>query len=271
MASTTDFRKALYKNKFPDSACLNFGDSKDVTMQWDGTDFHVTPLATNSILHIGTGTYSFDVKIYGSAAANVQTFDCSANTWTWGTTAAHIASATAGVVFDDRVHECSATSGSAYGFKQRMYLTGAAGSGAAGRFYTLGYGVAVANAYGIEATMEYHSPTTTITGLAAAGKFNVIAGLNTSGTCTVLDLSYTVAENQSAGHASDSYIRVSESLGSSATGCKNLFSLAVPGAKDTGAMFLARHADCTATHAIQIVDAAGTNYWLMVTTDTPAN
>jgi len=57
-----------------------------------------------------------------------------------------------------------------------------------------------------------------------------------------------------------------------ATKLKNFLCIdAAPGAKDSGDMFLLRHADCAATHAIQIVDSAGTNYWLMVTTDTPAN
>ena len=33
--------------------------------------------------------------------------------------------------------------------------------------------------------------------------------------------------------------------------------------------FVARHADAAATHGLKMVDAAGTVYWIMVTTDTP--
>lgn len=67
----------------------------------------------------------------------------------------------------------------------------------------------------------------------------------------------------------DAFISVGDQ---GATELKNFLCIdAAPGAKDSGDMFLLRHADCAATHAIQIVDSAGTNYWLMVTTDTPAN
>lgn len=79
MASSTDFRKALYKNRFPDNAALNFGDAKDVSASWDGTDLDVLPLATNSVINIGNGTLSCDVKTFGSAAANYTLWDASDN------------------------------------------------------------------------------------------------------------------------------------------------------------------------------------------------
>lgn len=60
---------------------------------------------------------------------------------------------------------------------------------------------------------------------------------------------------------------------SGATKVPNLFIFPVPGAKSAAAtdVFVARHADATATHAIGIVDEAGTRYWINVTTDTPAD
>lgn len=67
--------------------------------------------------------------------------------------------------------------------------------------------------------------------------------------------------------ANDAFIRVTDS---GATAVTNLLNLAAPGAKNSGNMFVARHADCTATHAIKFV-ANGTNYYIMVSTDTPAD
>ena len=53
----------------------------------------------------------------------------------------------------------------------------------------------------------------------------------------------------------------------------NLFLLPVPGAKTAAAtdLFVARHADATATHGLAVVDDAGTRYWFLLTTDTPAD
>jgi hypothetical protein len=53
----------------------------------------------------------------------------------------------------------------------------------------------------------------------------------------------------------------------------NLFAVPTAAAKTAAGTdpFVARHADCTATHGLRIVDAAGTPYWIMVTTDTPGD
>lgn len=266
----TDIRKSCYKGTFPDSVSLSLGDSNDVTFKWDGTDAHLTPAADDSVLNVGTGTYSFDINIYGSASTKLQSFDCSADKWVWGTTSAHISSATASIIFDDRVHECSATSGSAYGFKQRMYLTGAAGSGAAGRFYTLGYGVAVANAYGTEVAMEYHSPTTTVTGLAAAGKFNVIAGVDATGTCAVLDLSFDVASGKTVQTNGSAYIRVGKT--NSGTGSNVLFNFAdASGAAGAvTSLVCTDHANDITANLFARCLVAGTPAWILMTTTAPA-
>jgi hypothetical protein len=70
--------------------------------------------------------------------------------------------------------------------------------------------------------------------------------------------------------ATTSMIRVTQS---GATKVPNLLQLPVPGAKTAGAtdLFVARHATASATHSIRVVDDAGTPYWILVTTDTPAD
>ena len=162
----------------------------------------------------------------------------------------------------------SATSGSSYGGRFQHYITGAAGGGAALRAYGLVKGVGAATLYGLEASCEIMSTASSaITGLAAGVKSDVILNLDSSGTNTALDLSYNVASGKAASATASSFIRVSNS--GSGTGCVNLLSLPTAGAKNAGTVFVARHADCTATHAIRVVDAAGTVYYIMVSTDTP--
>jgi hypothetical protein len=268
--SENSIRKACYRGGFADDKPLYIGTGNDVSLTWDGTDAHLSPAANNSVFNIGTGSLSFDINIYGSATTKLQSFDCSADKWVWGTTAAHISSATAGIIFDDRVHECSATSGSAYGFKQRMYITGAAGSGAAGRFYTLGYGVAVANGYGVEGTFEYHSPTTTVTGLAAAGKFNVIAGVDATGTAAVLDLSYDVASGKTVQTNGSAYIRVGKT--NSGTGSNVLFNFvdAAGAAGGVTSLVCTDHANDITANLFARCLVAGTPAWILMTTTAPA-
>lgn len=103
----------------------------------------------------------------------------------------------------------------------------------------------------IRATLEVAGTTPTPGGTLAALQLdtNLVAGTTLS--------------------APSAFIRVTDS--GTADLLTNLLSLAAPGAKNSGKMFVARHADCTATHSIKIVDAAGTNYYIMVSTDTPAD
>ena len=63
-----------------DDDILAFGDSQDVTISWDGTDLDILCAANNSVIKFGTGTLSFDIWIYGSAAGNNIIFDASENT-----------------------------------------------------------------------------------------------------------------------------------------------------------------------------------------------
>ena len=89
------------------------------------------------------------------------------------------------------------------------------------------------------------------------------------GTLAALQLDSNIVTGATLG-ATDSMCRVTQS---GATKVPNLFCLPVPGAKTASAtdMFVAVHADSVVTHAIRIVDTAGTPYWIQVTTDTPAD
>ena len=63
---------------FGDSEALNFGDDKDVSFSWDGSNLNILPLTdlTGAIL-IGNGTLSMDLKVFGTEAANYLEFDAS--------------------------------------------------------------------------------------------------------------------------------------------------------------------------------------------------
>lgn len=55
------------------------GNAGDVELRWDGTDLDLLAAANNTIFKIGDGTTSFDVWLFGSAAANYISWDASAN------------------------------------------------------------------------------------------------------------------------------------------------------------------------------------------------
>ena len=63
---------------FGDSEALTFGDDKDVSFAWDGSNLNILPLTdlTGAIL-IGNGTLSMDLKVFGTEAANYLEFDAS--------------------------------------------------------------------------------------------------------------------------------------------------------------------------------------------------
>jgi hypothetical protein len=104
----------------------------------------------------------------------------------------------------------------------------------------------------VRATLEVAGTTPTPGGTLAALQLdsNIVTGATLPATCSMA--------------------RVTQS---GATKIPNLFQLPVPGAKTAAAtdLFVARHADATATHSIGVVDDAGTRYWFLLTTDTPAD
>lgn len=87
------------------------------------------------------------------------------------------------------------------------------------------------------------------------------------GTLAALQLDDNIVTGTTLGDT-DAFVRVTHS---GVAELVNLFNLPAPGAKTAYLtdMFVARHADATASHGIKITDDAGTDYWIMVTTDTP--
>lgn len=184
-----------------------------------------------------------------------------------GTTAQPITSSTAGAEFFVYKTSCSATSGSSYGVRFSHKITGAAGSGAAIRGYGYAYGVAAANVYGGEFTAEENS-TGGITGeLAAIRAVASLQNTTESGTVQVLKLEYDVKTGADATAVRSSFITFSN--GGSGTGCAALLNIPTPVAHDTTSLFVSS-ADKAATHMIRMIDAAGTVYWLLATTNNPS-
>ncbi len=64
----------------PDSLTIKFGTGSDVTMTWDGTDFDLLVAADDSVINVGNGTLSADVKVFGNTTADFSLWDASANT-----------------------------------------------------------------------------------------------------------------------------------------------------------------------------------------------
>jgi len=75
---------SLQNVSFGVSDILYFGDSNDVGIQWDGTNFLISALADDELIEIGDAgatQKSFDIKWYGNSAAGADYlyFDASAN------------------------------------------------------------------------------------------------------------------------------------------------------------------------------------------------
>lgn len=110
----------------------------------------------------------------------------------------------------------------------------------------------------------------TVSGALNAGRFTLeVAGTTPTpgGTLAALQVDSNISTGWTAGTC-DSFIRVTNTGAGKLT---NLFCLPAAAAKTAYLTdpFVARHADATATHGIKVVDAGGTVYWIMVTTDTP--
>ena len=62
-----------------DSDILQFGDAKDATMTWDGTQFVIDALTADSAIHIGVDGAGLDVKFFGDTASSYMLWDQSAD------------------------------------------------------------------------------------------------------------------------------------------------------------------------------------------------
>jgi hypothetical protein len=71
--------------KLRDNAELRLGDGaqgsdwavSDVKLTWDGTDLDLVPTTDDTVFKIGTGTYSFDVWLYGQSSSYYWLWDAS--------------------------------------------------------------------------------------------------------------------------------------------------------------------------------------------------
>lgn len=209
-----------------------------------------------------------DLTAGTGAASKAIVLDANAK-WGIGTTSVPITSATASSEFFAWRTACSATTGSSYAARFQHKITGAAGSGAAIRGYGFAYGVEAANVYGGEFTAEIHSSSgSAISGQIAAVRAVLSIQGTGSGTGHAISLVSDTASGKSATAAS-AFIGISCIGAGAATGIKALLNIPAPVAHDTASLFVSS-ADKAATHMIRFVDAAGTVYWLLATTNEPA-
>lgn len=71
-------------NLLDSASALKLGTGSDVLMGWTGTKLTMLPALDDSVWEIGDGTTSFDVKLFGSVAANFVYWDASADTLQFG-------------------------------------------------------------------------------------------------------------------------------------------------------------------------------------------
>jgi hypothetical protein len=64
---------------YNDSVYMYFGSGSDLGMTWDGTDFHIVVALDDSIINVGDGTLSADLKWFGATAAAYVYIDASEN------------------------------------------------------------------------------------------------------------------------------------------------------------------------------------------------
>lgn len=227
------------------------------------------PFFTDEDVLDATEVAPLDDVTAGTGAVSKAVILSSEGKYSIGTTAAPITSSTAASEFFAFRTSCSATSGSSYGARFNHKITGAAGSGAAIRGYGFAYGVEAANVYGGEFTAEIHSSSgSAISGQIAAVRAVLSIQGTGSGTGHAISLVSDTASGKSATAAS-AFIGISCIGAGAATGIKALLNIPAPVAHDTASLFVSS-ADKAATHMIRFVDAAGTVYWLLATTNEPA-
>ena len=184
-----------------------------------------------------------------------------------------IESATAGCVGGWRSYTGnSATTGSSYGGRFQHYILGAGGSAAALRAYGLVKGVSAEALYGLECTAEIMSTASSAVASALfAGRFVLDINLDCSTTqVAVLDLELDVATSKTLSTATSAFIKF-DATGSGTSTATNVFYFAdAAGSKSDTALVTTRTADCTSDYAVKC-NVAGTTFWLMGTSDTPAN
>lgn len=98
-----------------DSDALTFGDGNDVSIAWDGTDLDITVAADDSVINVGDGTDSADVKVFGNTASDFLLWDASASTLSTAGAAGVTLAGTGGLTITDVDVVLSATTGTKIG------------------------------------------------------------------------------------------------------------------------------------------------------------
>lgn len=129
----------------------------------------------------------------------------------YGSSTGRIDLATVGVTHWDNRWQYSQTSGTAYGFYNRLYVTGAGGGGDAGRFFTTVEDVAGSTARGAHISLSFGTGGS-ITGLGAALEttLHMPSGGGMAGTNTSLKVAINAdgAGSDPAGATEISFVRV---------------------------------------------------------------
>lgn len=166
---------------FGDDEELQFGDAAngDASIKWNAVDLEVLPKVNDTgKFSVGDGTTDMDFKVFldsaadfvtanvgnvafefiGAARADFQTTGSSnidGNFLRAGVTGTKLIGDTASTVFDCRFLDAGATSGTAQGLAQNLFLTGAAGSGDGLDIFTEASDVALTNMVGIRSELNF--------------------------------------------------------------------------------------------------------------------
>ena len=168
--------------------------------------------------------------------------------------------------------DCTATSGSSYGARFQHYISGAAGSGAALRAYSLVKAVAAASLYGAEISAEIMSTSSS----SVSNELYAIKGVldvnldSTTNQVAALDLEIDVASGKTLAPVGGGAFIKCDATGTG-TWVPNLFYLPdTIGTKSDTALVTTAHGDHAMTHGVKI-NVAGTTMWLMACTDSMAS
>jgi len=181
--------------QFKDNDVLVFGTGSgatgDVGIVWDENDLNIIPVADDTSVIFGNGTLNCDVRFLAAAndywqfdasdvalecmgecrldftGATIAAANVDGGIIKGGASGARIVEDTASMKFVSFYFDDGATSGTAVGIYDRLYVTGAAGSGTALRAYTTVEDVAGATADGAQISLSFGA-TGTVTGQGTA-------------------------------------------------------------------------------------------------------
>ena len=176
-------------------------------------------------------------------------------------------------IFKRDYYKSKATSGDVRGEYKDLYFDGA-GAGEMLRIRGIANGTGVAaggTVNAIHATGRVASAKTVSGQLNAIRATLEVAGTTPTpgGTLAALLLDSNISTGWHEGLC-DAFLRINNTGAGKLT---NFLCVPTPGAKTAYLTdpFVAVHADSAVTHALAIVDTAGTKYWIQCTTDTPAD